>query len=256
MASAEALARAQQHLMGGGSRTIWFWFLAQTAYELRRVWWRDVSTLEVFHTVILLFLPRSGSISLTPLTGHWPCDAKSPDPGLGQRGARAWDQDQFFLRNVAALWCISSDTYEWLVLRLPTFTSTRKKFTNCVMPRPRYGAGFALTEHTERFRWRLADIKWRWKNSIFSSKVIFTQLSRGNIVTKCLLLSFLKLECQTNLFLGKFFGQWWHHCPGTWTTWDGRRCGPWRALLLECCAQNCDWDGNFFLAAVRVAALW
>ena len=72
------------------------------------------------------------------------------------------------------------------------------------MPRPRYSAGFALTEHTERFRWRLADIKWRWKNSIFSSKVIFTQLSRGNIVTKCLLLSFLKLECQTNLFLGNY----------------------------------------------------
>ena len=173
-------------------------------HELQRVWWRDVPTLEVFHIVILLFLPRSGSISLTPLTGHWPCEAKSPDPGLGQRGARAWDQDQFFLRNVAALWCISSDTYEWLVLRLPTFTSTRKKFTNCVMPRPRYGAGFALTEHTERFRWRPTDIKWRWKNSIFSSKVIFTQLSRGNIVTKCLLLSFLKLECQTNLFLGNY----------------------------------------------------
>jgi hypothetical protein len=72
------------------------------------------------------------------------------------------------------------------------------------MPRPRYSAGFALTEHTERFRWRPTDIKWRWKNSIFSSKVIFTQLSRGNIVTKCLLLSFLKLECQTNLFLGNY----------------------------------------------------
>ena len=49
-------------------------------HELQRVWWRDVPTLDVFHIVILLFLPRSGSISLTPLTGHWPCEAKSPDP--------------------------------------------------------------------------------------------------------------------------------------------------------------------------------
>ena len=121
-------------------------------HELQRVWWRDVPTLDVFHIVILLFLPRSGSISLTPLTGHWPCEAKSPDPWAWATWRTCMrSRSIFFYRegSVAALWYISSNTYEWLVLRLPTFTSTRNKFTNCVMPRPRHSAGFALMEHPE-----------------------------------------------------------------------------------------------------------